>query len=787
VIKPRWRKVFRDAWHHKGRTALVILAIAIGITGAGSVLNTWSLLRVVTHDGYLATNPASATLRLDSIDDALLAKIRALPSIADVQARRTVIASVMVDGSWRSAMIFSTRDFMASNIGRLTTQSGSWPPADGSIVIESSSVDFAGAIVGEPMTFQLGQGSSVALPVQGIVRDAGLAPGWMEHVVYAFATPATLALIGAPSSLDQLQILVRDRSLDREGVRLVANEVRDVAISSGHRVTGVEVPEPGRHIHAAQIDSLLMTQGMFGVLALLLSGFLVVNLITAMLAGQVREIGVMKTLGGSPSQLASMYLGLALVLGLVACAIAIPVALLIGRWYAGFTSTLLNFDTAGFDVPRWSIGIQLAAGVVLPLAAAAIPVIRGSRMPVSEALRDFGITSSDDDGLMRRIDGFGRPVLLALRNSLRKRQRTALTLATLALGGAVYVGALNLRSSISASVGYLYGEINRFDMTVRFAEPHAADSITSLVASMPGVERAEAWLTRRAAVALSGGDLGPGFPLVGLSSDSRMVAYPLTSGRWLEPGDKNALVVGRRVAAEDPTIVVGREIPLVIDGKQMKWKVVGIAESGPAPVALTLVESLSDKAGSNRVDLAVVRTVARDGVSQGALGRRLRQDLDDRGFTVSSVSLTEENRRVLEDHLLMVAGFLLIMSQAMIVVGGLGLASTMSLAVLERTREIGVMRAIGARHSSILGMLQMEALAMSIAGWALAIPLSLPASIIIGKVFGRIMFPVPVSFIPDVRAVVNWLAVVIVVSIVACAWPAFRATRITTAKALSYE
>jgi len=123
----------------------------------------------------------------------------------------------------------------------------------------------------------------------------------------------------------------------------------------------------------------------------------------------------------------------------------------------------------------------------------------------------------------------------------------------------------------------------------------------------------------------------------------------------------------------------------------------------------------------------------------------------------------------------------------MIVVGGLGLASTMSLAVLERTREIGVMRAIGARHGSILGMLQVEALSMSIAGWALAIPLSIPASIVIGKVFGRIMFPVPVSFVPEWRAVVNWLAVVVVVSIIACAWPAWRATRITTAKALSYE
>ncbi len=787
MISPRWRKVFRDAWHHKGRTVLVVLAIAIGITGAGSVLNTWSLLRVVTHDGYLATNPASATLRLDSTDDALIATIRAMPSIADVQARRTVIASAMVEGAWRSAMIFSTKDFEAHRIGRLTPQSGTWPPADGSIVIEISSVDFAGAVLGEPVLFQTGKGRTVPLAVQGIARDAGLAPGWMEHVVYAFATPATLAQLGAPSSLDQLQIVVRDLSLEREGVRRIAYEVRDVAQRNGYRVTGVDVPEPGRHVHAAQIDSLLMTQGIFGVLALLLSGFLVVNLITAMLAGQVREIGVMKALGASGTQLASMYLGLAVVLGLLACAIAIPMALVIGRWYASFTSTLLNFDTAGFDVPRWSVAIQLAAGILLPLSAAAIPVIRGSRMAVSEALRDFGITSSGDDALMRRIDGFGRPVLLALRNSLRKRQRTSLTLATLALGGAVYVGALNLRSSIRASTAYMYGEINRFDITIRFDESHAADSIATLLASMTGVAGAEAWGAKRAAVVMSGGELGSAFPLVGLSRDTRMVAYPIVSGRWLEPGDRNVLVVGRRVAADDPTIVVGRELPLVIDGKETKWKVVGIAESGPAPIAVTSLESLSDVTGVKRVDLAVVRTIERDGVSQGAISRRLRQDLDDRGFAVSSVQLSEENRRVLEDHLLMVAGFLLVMSQAMIVVGGLGLASTMSLAVLERTREIGVMRAIGARHGSILGMLQLEALTMSIAGWALAIPLSLPASILIGEVFGRIMFPVPVSFLPDWRAVANWLVVVIVVSIAACAWPAFRATRITTARALSYE
>jgi putative ABC transport system permease protein len=787
MLSPRWRKVFRDAWHHKGRTMLVVFAIAIGLTGAGSVLNTWSLLRRVTHDGYLATNPASATLRLDSVDPDLLAAVKAMPAISAAQPRRMVIGKAMVDGGWKSAVLFATNDFRNVEIGKLAAESGAWPPSDGSVIIESSSVDFAGAVTGDPMTFQIGDNEPVSLQVNGIARDVGLAPGWMEHVVYAFVTPTTIAQLGGSSSLDQLQIVVRDKSLSRSQVRQVAFAVRDLAVRKGHTVFDVDVPVPGKHIHAAQINSLLMTQGIFGVLALILSGFLVVNLITAMLAGQVREIGVMKALGASSGQLASMYLGLALVLGLASCVFAIPAAMLIGRWYADFTSTLLNFSTAGFDIPRWSIVVQLAAGTLLPVVVAAFPVMRGSRISVSDALRDFGIGAEGSEALLGSIGGLSRPLLLALRNSLRKRQRTVLTLMTLALGGAVYVGALNLRTSIRDSVSYLYGTINQYDQLIRFSEPHSADSIQTALRSINGVKDVEMWSGKRASVSIGAAQLGESFPLVGIPPASHMVAYPVLAGRWLRPGDRDAIVVSRTVADDDSSISVGKQVPLVIDGKIRSWTVIGIVDTGPAPMAVTTPEAMWAIIGNSKTDLAVVKSPVGDLTEQGRLSRSLRDEMTEKGLNVASAQLTAENRRVIEDHLLMVASFLLVMSQAMIVVGGLGLASTMSLAVLERTREIGVMRAIGARHSSILGMLQVEALAMGIVGWLIAIPLSIPASVIIGKVFGSIMFPVPVTFVPQWGAVFEWLAVVIVVSIVASAWPAYRATRIPTARALSYE
>ena len=104
-----------------------------------------------------------------------------------------------------------------------------------------------------------------------------------------------------------------------------------------------------------------------------------------------------------------------------------------------------------------------------------------------------------------------------------------------------------------------------------------------------------------------------------------------------------------------------------------------------------------------------------------------------------------------------------------------------------RATCIGVLRAIGARHGVIMTMVQIEGLVIALLGWALAIPLSLPMSVALGRAFGRIMLPLAVTWTPDVAGVVQWLAIVVVVSVAACAWPAWRATRITTRAALAYE
>ncbi|MDB4892495.1 MAG: FtsX-like permease family protein [Gemmatimonadetes bacterium] len=788
MFSPRWRKVLRDLWLHKARTSLVVLAVCIGIIGAGSVLDAWSLLGRVTRGEFGESNPASATLRTDSIDAALLARVRAIPAIASAQARRTVTASVQTSVGASTALLFAMDDFTSNVIGIIKPESGTWPPRDGSVIVEPSSVEFAEVGIGDSVVIQLRDGGTRALPVAGIARDVGLAPGWMEHVVYLFVTRATLAQLGAPATLNELQFVVRDRSLDREGVRSVAREIAAMMESSGHRVASVDVPVPGRHIHAAQIDSLLYTQGAFGMLALFLSGILVVNLIAAMLTGQVREIGVMKSIGARASQLATMYLGLALILGIVASVVAIPIAAVLGRAYADFTATILNFDVSGFSIPFWAFGLQLAVGTLLPVVAAAIPVSRGCRISVSEAMRDFGISARGETAtgrLLLRSSGVSRPLLLSLRNAFRRRQRMLLTLATLATGGAVYLGALNLRAAVIGSVDLLFAS-QRYDMVFRLVRPHAADSIVARVATLPGVARAEAWTGARASVSRPDGLLGASFPISAVPVGSTLLAATMERGRWFS-GRGNELVVNRRAVDDDPQLDVGKTVTLIVGGKLSQWTIVGVTDTGPSPAAFASRETIASLVTDGGANIVVIAATDDARASMLDLIRRVRGELGEAGFEVSTGQLMSAQREVVEDHLVMVAGFLGNMSLLMIVVGGLGLASTMSLAVLERTREIGVLRAIGARHGSILAMVQIEGLVIAVLSWALALPLSIPMSVALEVAFGRIMLKTPIKLVPEFGGVVQWFAVVVLVSLISCAWPALRATRIPTAKALAFE
>ncbi|MBL8297386.1 MAG: FtsX-like permease family protein [Rhodanobacteraceae bacterium] len=787
MLSPRWRKMLRDASQHKSRTALVVVALVVGLIGAGALLASWALVRQVTAQTFIASRPVSATLRVERVDDALLASLRQMPQVAAVRARRVVYAGLDANGRRTRVQLFALSDWQARDIGQLRPERGSWPPQDGEIVLEPSSLEFAGAQFGQSVQVTIDQGASVTLPVSGITRDVSLAPGWMDHIATAFVTPATLARLGAPADFNEIQFVVRDTTLDRDAVRRIADEVRARIEQEGGRVTNIVVPVPGEHVHAAQMDSLSLTQGAFALMTLAVCALLVVNLVAGMLASQTREIGVMKALGASARQIGTLYAGFALALGLASSLVALPLAIAIARPYAAMKLEMLNFPIGGAAVPWWVLLLLLAAGCVLPVAAAAIPVVRACRLRAADALRDSGIVA--DGGHLRRrfvLPGISRPLQLSIGNAFRKPQRMLLTVLALAAGGAVYLGADSLRSGVRASVTQLFAG-SRYDVSLHLSDGAEAARAERAALTVPGVIAAQALVSATGTVLHKDGLDGERFALVGLPPSSPLLAPLIQQGRGVAAGDGQVLVVSRSLLKDEPALVLGADVELRVSDRLSRWRVIGVVDVGPQPLAYVPAAALNAARGSELASILLLTLGTGDVAVQRETILRTRAVLATAGIAVGRSELVSEARRVFEDHLLMVVQFLGVMGWAMIAIGAIGLASTMSLGVLERTREIGVMRALGATDRAIASLVQFEGLVVAGLAWMVSLLLSLPIGQLLADAFGRVMFTVPMQPLPPARAALSWGLLLVLVSAIACSWPARRAVRLPAARVLAYE
>jgi len=164
------------------------------------------------------------------------------------------------------------------------------------------------------------------------------------------------------------------------------------------------------------------------------------------------------------------------------------------------------------------------------------------------------------------------------------------------------------------------------------------------------------------------------------------------------------------------------------------------------------------------------------------------EDVYDRSdIKVISNFLIAEERQEIDSAFAIVVALLMIMTILLAIVGGLGLAGTMGLNVIERTREIGVMRAYGAKDNAIFRIVILEGLLIGILSWILAIGLSLPISVLLARSIGLsfLSYAMPASY--SMGGILAWALMVVIISILASFLPALRAVRLTVREVLAYE
>lgn len=816
------RKAIRDFWWERGRTALVGLAIAVGVSGVSAVLSSHAILTRALNEGFLATDPASATLRTDAVDDELIAAVSSIRGVGAAEARRAVSGRIKAGpGEWKNLTLFVVKDFPNTRVDKLKHEQGAWPPKAGEILIERDALQVAKARLGETVTVRTSGGEDRALRLTGSVHDVGQAQARMENTVYGYVTLETLEQLGETPYLDQLKIRVAENRFDEPHIRGVADEVKTLLESRGHLVRRTDIPTPGKHPHAEIMGLLMLALASFGFFVLLLSGVLVVNLLTALMASQIRQIGIMKVIGGTRRQIAAIYLGQALLLGIAATLIALPAGMLGSRLLCRYLAVFLNFDINSFSVPARVYLLVGAIGILVPLLSAAYPVWKGSGISVREALADYGVAagafgSTHLDRALAGVGGLGRPVLLAIRNTFRRRTRVTLTLLTLALGGLFFILALNLRASMIHTLDRQFAA-RKYDLSVGLGAMHPFEKIERAALGTPGVLQAEGWITTegrlppkapvagplagspgpsdpRKMTSLHGGsagDAGAGerFAVVALPANTKLLKLDIVRGRGLQIDDDDGMVVNSALAAKSRQMRVGNTIAIRLGPAETVFKLVGIAREPFSPPVAYIPRKYIERRGNhfgmaNNVRLVLEKT---DPASIEAVKAGFDRNLEREGVRALSSLSTSESRYGFDQHMVMIYVALIIMSCVIGVVGSLGLMTTMSLNVLERRREMGVLRAIGASPVAVWLMVVSEGVLIG----ALSSVMAMLAAWPLGKALGNHLigsaFNAGLNFTFEVRGLLLWLGISIALAAVSSFLPAWRASRGSVREALSYE
>lgn len=803
-MSSRWKKVWADFWGDRTRTFLMILAITAGTFAVGFVSNVGLLMNRDMDADFLSANPSEATLYISPIDDDMLAILQQVEGVGEMEGRSDLRAQILQeDGTKIVIRLDGIEDPTALSVNILKPENPTvttLPTLNDKEILLDRTAEDLGFDVGEMVNIELSDGKMRQLRVAGYVHDVTAIPFRMMGAVTAYVNPETLEWMGGTSEYHtKLNISVAENPTDQQHVSDVAQAVTDRLEKGGATTHFILIFNPGHHFAWEVTQGVVFILNILGWLTVALSAFLIVNTIVSLMSQHTKQIGIMKAIGAETSQLMAMYMVLIFSFGVVAFAISVPLASFFGGKVLEGLAGWLNFDTGAFTIFPQTVIQQVTVAFLVPLLAAIFPMWNTVRITVREALTDYGLGAGagkhpfghrQAKKQVKDSRFLSRPVRISIRNAFRRKLRLALTLSTLILGGAIFVAVMNLFGSFDQTMRnaekYFLADIN-----VSFDRAYRYEKVAGIVESVPGVERVEGWISINGEIVSADETTANELALVAPPGDSTLIEPILSDGRWLIPGDENAVVIGNHLLSVRPDLKVGDWVTIRAHSQETEWLIVGIYNipgNAVPPVVYVNYEYLSQLLNSPG-DIYSLRIITNehDEASVAVIGQILQTLLDEKNIQVSDIELGAEwrNQRAQQTDVLIY--FMLVMAILTAIVGGLGLMSTMSINTLERTREIGVMRAIGASNFDIQKIVLVEGLFIGLLSWGVSIIFSIPITSVLTYGVGTALFKSPLPFAFGVQGIMTWLALTLGLAILASALPARRASKLTVRDTLAYE
>jgi putative ABC transport system permease protein len=792
------RKAWRDLTQHRARTLLAVFTLSIAIASLGfvavPVLLNAAMNRQIADSHLYDVGIATSTLDLSP------AQLRALGHLPGVAAVSPAVgyASTVTSASGPQDVEIAGTALASAPVNTVALFTGRMP-GPGEVLADAGNARATGFAVpaGGTIDVRAASGALVRLRVSGTGLNLYATPGANGSATPVFYAPtATVQALRGGRGYNYLGFQLSDDSTAAQS--RVITEVRAylTAQTGSDPITALPaVRGPGQWPGQSGFNHIMALLYIITILAFGSALFLISATMNTLIAEQASEIAILKTLGGRRRQIGGITLRTAAVLGAAGAVVGTILGIAIAYLLASYFAEKLIDVSFGFGIATGVVVASLLLGPVLAVAASLPALRRALRRPVTQTLADTG-TSGYGSGRLDRL--VARSGLLAgarvpetarmgVRNALRQKRRSAATVAQVAVAAGLAISFLALGQSVTAvisqTIGLLHFSFSTGEATGKGARPFGSQALT-VAASAPGVTGAEPVET--SSVQYNGQD----YVAWGLGTRP-FYDYRLSAGRWFTAADTRTaiapVVLGPAVARVTGARV-GQTLTLTMAAGPTRVRVIGI-DTGQLNAGdtiyfpLPVLERLDGEPGTaNSIWLATASS-AHAAIDRATTATANR--LAAAGYPVSTTEIYVADAQITtaDTSILTIVQILGLVVVAIML---MGLVSGLSTGVIERTREVGILRCLGARGRQIRRVFSAEAMALAVVGWAFGVLVGwLLYEGLLALLRHDADVSLPQEFAPVIPLIT--LAGVLVLTLIVIRGPLRRATRIQPGTALRYQ
>ncbi|HYB29579.1 MAG TPA: FtsX-like permease family protein [Solirubrobacteraceae bacterium] len=781
------RKSISDLTRRRARAVFTVAALAIAVASIGLFALPTLMNRAMNRE-IAANKLADVTVSVNPLPLSA-AQARALGSLPNVAAfdPNSTFGTYVYKGP--RTFIIGKASFAHQTVDAVTVTDGS-APGPGAVLVDvqnaPSGHDVGGA--GQSVRVRADNGQVVSLPISGEARNLnGAQRVASDGIPVLYATAQTVASLRGTPGYTQLAFRLHDSSTAaaRQTVNTIRSYLRTVPGFTGF-TNLPEIRSPGDWPGKSGFAQLTQIMSVITLLALLGALVLLSSTMTALVGEQTPEIATMKAIGARRKQIRRVYLRTATLLGAIGAVAGAVLGILLAWGLTSYFASSLFAISAPFSVDLPVVVACIALGVIGPPLAAMPAVRRAARLPLAETLQATGSATGPEgrlDRLLRRAGFLPRTAQIGLRGVTRRRRRSLTTVLQVSLAVATLLAFQSFATSVSNTVNQSW---NSYGMNIE------ADSVTgqalapsagTLISSVPGVARVQPALYN--SVKLGGQD-----GTVWALPDKPMYSFHLVSGRLLTPADQSGqarvVVVEQSIARASGTHL-GQLVTVRTAAGDVPFTVVGIVsdqqDSGTVLYApLTTMQSVLHTPGA--VNTYWIQTTSGNHQLIDQTNARIEHAVATHGVQISTQReyIGAANDRA---HYRALTTVLTVLGLLIVAISMVALINTITMVVLERTREIGILRCIGAHGRDVRRIFTTEGLTIALAGWLIGIPLGFGlahgvTALVQNVINEHVLFTFPALNIPIALIGTIILALVVIQA------PLHRAVRFKPGEALRY-